>query len=162
MIISSFPPIVPTKAKVLILGTMPGVQSLQLQQYYGNPRNHFWKILFILCQVSFSTDYEERRKLLLKNNIALWDVLQACERPGSLDSAIIKEEPNDFSTFLKKHPTITHIFFNGQTAAKYFKKYIALEQNYTLITLPSTSPAHAGMLFEKKLKEWEIIKAIQS
>jgi hypoxanthine-DNA glycosylase len=162
MTIYSFPPIVTTEAKILILGTMPGVQSLQLQQYYGNSRNHFWKILFDLFQEPFSTDYYERKKLLLKNNIALWDVLQACERLGSLDSAIIKEVPNDFNTFLKRHATVTHIFFNGQSAAKYFKKYVQLEDNYTLITLPSTSPAHAGIAIEKKLKEWEIIKTSQS
>jgi len=155
MIITSFPPIATTDAKVLIVGTMPGIQSLQLQQYYGNPRNHFWKILFTICQEEFTSDYEARKKILLSNQIALWDVLQACERLGSLDSAIAKEEPNDFNGFLYQHSDITHIYFNGQAAAKYFKKYISLERSYTLVTLPSTSPAHAGMSFEGKLSVWQ-------
>ncbi|WP_162127900.1 DNA-deoxyinosine glycosylase [Flavobacterium phycosphaerae] len=157
MTITSFAALATPDAKTLILGTMPGIQSLQMQQYYGNQQNHFWKIMFTLFQEEFTTDYEIRKKMLLKNNIALWDVLQACERSGSLDSAIVKEVPNDFNHFLKNHPAITHIFFNGQAAAKYFKKYVSVERNYTLVILPSTSPAHAGMPLDKKLALWQEI-----
>lgn len=137
---------------------MPSVQSLAANQYYGNPRNAFWKIIFTLFNTPFSTDYEQRKNLLLENRIALWDVLEACVRPGSLDSAIEQEVPNNFNSFLKKHPNIKHIYFNGQKAAAYFKKYIKLENDYQLTTLPSTSPAHAGKSFEVKLKEWSIIQ----
>jgi TDG/mug DNA glycosylase family protein len=131
---------------------------LAANQYYGNPRNAFWKIIFTLFNTPFSNDYEQRKNVLLENRIALWDVLEACVRPGSLDSAIEQEVPNDFNSFLKTHPNIKHIYFNGQKAAAYFKQYIKLENEYHLITLPSTSPAHAGKSFEAKLKEWSVIQ----
>ncbi len=153
----SFPPISNPDAKILILGTMPGAQSLATNQYYANPRNAFWKILFTLTNSPFSDDYEQRKSLLLENHIALWDVLEVCVRPGSLDSAIEQEVPNDFDSFLKTHPNIRHIYFNGQKAAAFFKKYVKLENEYHLTTLPSTSPAHAGKSFEAKLKDWNVI-----
>jgi hypoxanthine-DNA glycosylase len=137
---------------------MPSVQSLAANQYYGNPRNAFWKIIFTLFNTPFSTDYEQRKNVLLENRIALWDVLEACVRPGSLDSNIEQEVPNNFNLFLKTHPNIKHIYFNGQKAAAYFKKHIKLENDYQLTTLPSTSPANAGKSFEMKLKEWSVIQ----
>lgn len=155
MILNSFPSISNNEAKVLILGTMPGVQSLKLNQYYGHDRNAFWKIVFTLFDEPFSIVYEDRKNLLLKNNIAVWDVLKACIRKGSLDSAIEQEVPNDFNAFLEAHPHIEHIFFNGQQAAKYFRKYVTVSEKYTLFTLPSTSPANAGMPFEQKLAAWQ-------
>ncbi len=158
MLKHSFSPISHPNARVLILGTMPGVQSLALQQYYGHPRNAFWKIIFSVLETPFSTDYEQRKNVLLDNGIALWDVLEACVREGSLDSAIEQEVPNDFDSFLKAHPNIRHIYFNGQKAAKFFKQHVAVSDDYQLVTLPSTSPANAGMSFEKKLLEWESIK----
>lgn len=153
----SFPPISNPDAQILILGTMPGEQSLAANQYYGHPRNTFWKILFNLLDNPFSNDYQLRKNILLENRIALWDVLEACVRPGSLDSAIEQEVANDFNSFLKTHPNITHIYFNGQKAAAFFKKYVKLESEYHLTTLPSTSPAHAGKSFEAKLKDWSVI-----
>jgi len=157
MKIYSFPSISNQESKVLILGTMPGIASLKLNQYYGHPRNAFWKLLFTLFNEPFSTDYEIRKKLVLNHNIALWDVLQTCVREGSLDSAIEQEIPNDFTDFLDDHPKIEKIFFNGQKAAKYFKKYVRVPSKYQLITLPSTSPANAGISFEEKLELWKNI-----
>ena len=154
MKICSFDFIADSNATILILGTMPGEASLRANEYYGNPRNHFWKLLFTIWQQPFSSDYKTKKKLLLNNHIALWDVLQACERQGSLDSAIVKEVPNDFQTFLSAHPNITHIYFNGQKAAQYFKRYIGTDNNYTLVTLPSTSPAHAGRSLVDKTRAW--------
>jgi hypoxanthine-DNA glycosylase len=153
----SFPPISHPDATILILGTMPSVQSLAASQYYGNPRNAFWKILFTLFNTPFSIDYEQRKNVILENQIALWDILDVCVRPGSLDSAIEQEVPNNFNLFLETHPNIKHIYFNGQKAAAYFKQYIKLENDYHLITLPSTSPANAGKSFDQKLKEWSVI-----
>ena len=150
----SFPPISHPDATILILGTMPSVQSLAASQYYGNPRNAFWRILFTLFNTPFSIDYEQRKNVILENQIALWDVLEVCVRPGSLDSAIEQEIPNDFNSFLETHPNIKHIYFNGQKAAAYFKQYIKLENDCHLATLPSTSPANAGKSFDQKLKEW--------
>lgn len=158
MIKYSFSPIAHPNARVLILGSMPGEQSLALQQYYGHPRNAFWKIIFSVLETPFSTDYEQRKNVIIDNQMALWDVLQACVREGSLDSAIEQEVANDFDSFLKAHPNIKHIYFNGQKAAKSFKQHVAVSDNYHLVTLPSTSPAHAGMSFEKKLVEWQSIK----
>ena len=155
MKINSFPSISDKNSKVLILGTMPGIASLTLNQYYGHPRNAFWKLLFTLFNEPYSTDYEVRKKLVLTHNIALWDVLQTCVREGSLDSAIEQEIPNDFTIFLASHPEIQKIFFNGQKAAKYFKKYVQVSSHYQLVTLPSTSPANAGISFEEKLSIWK-------
>lgn len=158
MQIYSFPFIADANSTILILGTMPGVQSLQKQQYYGHPQNNFWKLLFAVFEQPFSTDYQTRKQLLLDNKVALWDVLQACIRPGSLDSAIIQEIPNDFEGFLKAHPKISHIFFNGQKAAQFFKKHIGNDKKYTFTTLPSTSPANAGKPYLWKLEQWQAIK----
>lgn len=160
MIKYSFEPISNNDATILILGTMPGEQSILLNQYYGHSRNNFWKLLFTIFETPFSDDYENRKSLILNNKIALWDVLQVCERKGSLDSAIKNEVANDFEDFLKNHPKINHIFFNGQKAASFFKKYVALEYKYQTSTLPSTSPANAEKTFEEKLLEWKKIKIV--
>ncbi|RAR47617.1 DNA-deoxyinosine glycosylase [Flavobacterium lacus] len=155
MKIHSFPSISNQESKVLILGTMPGTASLRLDQYYGHPRNTFWKLLFIIFNEPYSIDYEIRKKLVVKHNIALWDVLKNCEREGSLDSAIEKEIPNDFTCFLTSHPKIEKIVFNGKKAALYFKKYVPISNQYKLMTLPSTSPANAGVSFDEKLLMWK-------
>lgn len=160
MKIYSFPPISDQNAKVLVLGTIPGVQSLQLNQYYGHHRNAFWKVMFTLFNEPFSTDYTLRKALVLQHKVAVWDVLQACIRQGSLDSAIKQEIPNDFEPFLQQHPNLTHILFNGQKAAYYFRQHVRLSTQCKLITLPSTSPANAGISFEQKQKEWQIISEL--
>lgn len=156
----SFAPISNSNANILILGTMPGTKSLELNQYYGHNQNNFWKFMFTIFKEDFSTDYETRKTLLQKNNVALWDVLQFCDRVGSLDSAIKNEIANDFETFLEEHPNITTILFNGQKAAAFFKKYVHLKKTYQLITLPSTSPANASQSFQSKLDEWQIINTL--
>lgn len=156
----SFSPISSPDSKVLILGTMPGTKSLELNQYYGHSQNNFWKFMFTIFKEDFSTDYDTKKALLLKNKIALWDVLQYCDRVGSLDSAIKNEIANDFETFLKQHPNINTILFNGQKAAAFFKKYVHLKKDYTLITLPSTSPANANKAFQSKLDEWKVIASL--
>ncbi|MBF4516648.1 DNA-deoxyinosine glycosylase [Flavobacterium sp. ANB] len=155
----SFAPITSENANILILGTMPGTKSLELNQYYGHKQNNFWKFMFTILKEDFSDDYQIRKALLQKNNIALWDVLQFCDRIGSLDSAIKNEIANDFESFLKTHPNIKTILFNGQKAAAFFKKYVHLNKPYNLITLPSSSPANASQSFNLKLEEWKIIQS---
>jgi hypoxanthine-DNA glycosylase len=152
----SFPPISNPYSQILILGTMPGVESLNKNEYYAHPRNTFWKIMFVLFNQTYSIEYDVKKLLLLNNNVALWDVLKQCTRQGSLDSNILEEVPNDLETFLKEHPQINHLFFNGKKAHDYFLKY---NKNTALActVLPSTSPAHA-ITFEKKLTQWETIK----
>lgn len=157
----SFAPITSQDANVLILGTMPGTKSLQLNQYYGHKQNNFWKFMFEILNEEFSNDYEKRKELLQKNKIALWDVLQFCDRVGSLDSAIKNEIANDFESFLETHPNIKTILFNGQKAAAFFKKYVHLKKEYQLITLPSSSPANASQSFQSKLEEWSVIDTLK-
>jgi hypoxanthine-DNA glycosylase len=157
MKIFSFPPIVNKQSSVLILGTMPGAKSLALNQYYGHGGNHFWKILFYLFSEKFTTDYETRKQLLLNHNLALWDVLQACVREGSLDVNIQEETPNDFSTLFIQYPGIELIAFNGKNAEAYFSNYVVLPKKIPMITLPSTSPANTWKTFEMKAKEWGAI-----
>lgn len=157
----SFAPITSHNANILILGTMPGTKSLELNQYYGHKQNNFWKFMFDILNEEFSNDYEKRKELLQKNQIALWDVLQFCDRVGSLDSAIKNEIANDFESFLETNSNIKTIFFNGQKAAAFFKKYVHLKKEYNLITLPSSSPANASKSFNSKLEEWKIIGQIK-
>ncbi|RUT72390.1 DNA-deoxyinosine glycosylase [Flavobacterium cupreum] len=155
----SFSPISTEDATVLILGTMPGTKSLELSQYYGHAQNNFWKFIFTVLNEDPSFDYETKKAILVRHKIAVWDVLQFCDRVGSLDSAIKNEISNDFESFLKEHPHIKTILFNGQKAAAFFKKYVSLEKKYELITLPSSSPANASKSFESKLEEWKIISS---
>ena len=143
-----FPPIVGCGPKVLILGSMPSEASLAQGQYYAHPRNAFWYIMGILFRFSAEATYSERKALLIKNRVALWDVLQECERDGSLDSSIIGSsiKTNNFPHLLASHPTIQLIIFNGAAAEQIFKKRVLpdlktqLEQ-IQMIRLPSTSPA---------------------
>lgn len=162
MKIQSFPSLSNPNAKVLLLGTMPGAKSLAMNEYYGHPQNLFWKLVAAVFKEPLPTDYQQKEEMLLRNNIAVWDVLQACERKGSLDSAIMKEVANDFTLFLLQHPNIKLIAFNGQKAAAFFKKHVGLSDNYAFVTLPSTSPANAGKNFEQKLSEWSIIGALKN
>jgi double-stranded uracil-DNA glycosylase len=160
---TGFQPIAKIDATVLILGSMPGQKSLEENQYYAHPRNSFWPIMYKLFNVNKTLNYEQRKKLLLQNKIALWDVLRSCYRKGSLDSNIDHStlESNDFQNFFSKHKNIKTVFFNGAKAEQLFKKYVLkdLESiNLKYHKLPSTSPAHATKTMEEKFLEWEIIK----
>lgn len=158
--IEGFPPIGGPDARVLILGTCPSVASLAAQQYYGHPRNAFWPIMEALFVGGAALDYRARRLMLVANRVALWDVLHAALRPGSLDSAIVQgsEVPNDIGGFLAEHPAVRVVFFNGTTAESLFKRHVArvqdLPENLEYHRLPSTSPAHAGRTFDAKLELW--------
>jgi len=150
--INSFSPIADNNAKILILGSVPSVKSLEKAQFYGHPQNHFWKIIFKIFGEEYTTDYEAKKSLILKNNIALWDVLYECERKGSMDADIKNAKPNDIEGLLNSHKNITHIFCNGQTSYKYFRKFIKTDLPCTC--LPSTSPANARLKFEDKYEIW--------
>lgn len=153
----AFPPLVNQNSKIVILGTMPGEKSLELQEYYGNRGNSFWKILFTLFDIPLSQDYSEKKQLLIDNNIALWDVLEFCERTGSLDSNIKNEKPNDFDSFYKKYPDIKHVFFSSKNASNYYDKYVGRRNDIQYTILPSPSGANASKSFMQKLEEWEVI-----
>ena len=161
-----FPPIENPTARVLILGSMPGIASLRAVQYYAHPRNQFWPILGALLDRDLvALAYPERVRCLVDAGIALWDVLQSCQRPGSLDADIAPDSiiTNDFASFFAYHPAITHVFFNGATAEQQFKQRvqarIALPQLHTQ-RLPSTSPAHAALTFPAKLKDWRAVAEV--
>ena len=159
--IHSFPPVSSADARVLILGSMPGKKSLQEKQYYALPQNAFWKIMGELAGAYPDLPYEKRLDALKDSGIALWDVLASCVRESSLDAHIRKESANDFASFFAQHPHITHVFFNGAKAEQCFKKFVQCKQPLPPLEfrrLPSTSPAHAGMRYEEKLKTWRAIR----
>ena len=116
--ISSFDPIVSEDSKILILGSVPGAKSLEMEEYYAHPQNQFWKIIFHLFNENLTSDYGEKLEFLKRNNIALWDVIDTCERKGSLDSEIRNEEANDIQQLLQNYPSIKAIFCNGQKSFK--------------------------------------------
>ncbi|MDD2821275.1 MAG: DNA-deoxyinosine glycosylase [Flavobacterium sp.] len=152
--INSFPAFIDSNTKILILGTMPGIASLTKQEYYGNPRNHFWRIMYTLFDtLPVSDSFEEKIQLLQKNKIGLWDVLENCERKGSLDIYIKNHKENDFEMLFKQYPTIHTIVFNGKESHKYFIKKFGEIEGITYYVMPSTSPANT-MSFENKLKIW--------
>jgi double-stranded uracil-DNA glycosylase len=163
-LITSFAPIAAADAKVLILGSMPGVESLARQQYYAHPRNAFWYIIERLTQQSQPLDYSQRTALLCRHGIALWDVLRTCKRRGSLDSAIEHNTgvANDFAEFFHAHASITDVYFNGATAEQAWKRYVLKQigPRYDYLNyrrLPSTSPAMASLKPEQKLERWSVI-----
>lgn len=158
-----FPPIDSEYSRVLILGSMPSIRSIAQHQYYGHPANQFWPLIYAIFQEAYEPDYVKRCQFLRSKKIALWDVLSSCIRPGSLDSSIRNAACNNFGHYLAEHPFIQQIYFNGQTARKYFiKTHPDLSKDYNLQTLPSTSPAYT-IAFEKKCKQWKsIARALSS
>lgn len=158
-----FPPRWRADARVLILGSMPGVASLQAQRYYAHPRNAFWPILGQLCGFDPALEYEPRVQALLDKRIALWDVIERCVRPGSLDSRIDPQSvaPNDLVALILQLPQLRAIAFNGGTADRLYRRHWADSvaerlgaRAPVLLTLPSTSPAHAALSREQKLERW--------
>jgi hypoxanthine-DNA glycosylase len=159
--VQSFPPIVSERSKLLILGSMPGELSLKVGQYYAHPRNAFWPIMGELFGAGPSLSYQERVAILQSVGVALWDALQACIRPGSLDASIMEEVANDFPALFAEYPNIKHVFFNGGMAEKAFRRHVlpALpEDHHIFARLPSTSPAHAAMRLEEKVQAWRVLK----
>ena len=157
--VHSFAPIADARATRLILGSMPGAASLSANQYYAHPHNAFWRIMAAGTGFAPDAAYEERVRALQNGNLAVWDVLQSCQRPGSLDASIERETEvvNDFSAFLAEHPGIVRIFFNGATAETCFRRHcpeLMRDPRLSYMRLPSTSPAHASLRFEQKLAAW--------
>ncbi|WP_236595720.1 MULTISPECIES: DNA-deoxyinosine glycosylase [unclassified Paenibacillus] len=149
-------------SSLLILGSMPGEASLLAGQYYGHPRNHFWRLLYALLDGGEpDADYKARVQFALSRGVALWDVLRTCEREGSLDAAIRRPEANDFAAMFGMHPRIRHVFFNGSAAAELFQRHVRPKlpagDGRTYRTLPSSSPARA-MSFEAKRDAWQPVR----
>src|SRR5689334_11374474 len=158
----SFPPLARADARVLILGSMPGAESLRRREYYAHPHNQFWPIMGALFGAGRELPYAERVGRLLERGVAVWDVLKQCERPGSLDSSIVRgsEVVNDFRGFLRRHPGIDSIFFNGAKSAGVFARAVQADlaaRPLRCARLPSTSPAHAGLSARDKLAAWRAV-----
>lgn len=156
-----FPPVASPDARVLILGSLPGEKSIAMQQYYAQRQNTFWRIMGELCGAGQELSYADRLERMQAAGIALWDVLAAGERRGSLDSAIVPSTivVNDFPAFYAAHPQLRFVSFNGRKAADLYRRWVmpALSPelaNLESQLLPSTSPAHASLRFEQKLELW--------
>lgn len=158
-------PIADGQARVLILGSMPGVASLNAGQYYAHPQNSFWKIMAELFDFDRQTPYSERIEILKGRGIAVWDVIDTCHRSGSADANIDKQslEMNDFEQFFATYPGIRSVFFNGQQAEICYQRYVIPNLNSDFLNywrLPSTSPANASQSFAQKLAAWQQVAEI--
>ncbi len=153
----SFDPISNSDTTTLILGTMPGDKSLELGEYYGHARNRFWKIISTITNNDLPITYSDKKELLLKTKIGIWDVAHKAIRKGSLDSAIKDEEPNDLEKFIASHKNLKVIGFNGTKSESLFDKYFSRKKEIKYISLPSTSPANTGIDNANICKIWRQI-----
>lgn len=157
-------PIIGARPRLLILGSMPGLASLRQQEYYAHPRNAFWPIMGSLLGLPAGADYATRTRALVDHGIALWDVIAACERHGSLDQAIRPHsiQVNDFVALFAAWPGIAQIAFNGATAEREFQRRVLprltpAQQRLPRLRLPSSSPAHAGRTLAEKRLAWQAL-----
>ncbi|MGI9229760.1 MAG: DNA-deoxyinosine glycosylase [Gammaproteobacteria bacterium] len=162
-----FPPVIVGRPKVIILGSMPGEESLRKKQYYANPRNLFWEIMGGFFHFNKDDEYKIKIKALTDNGVALWDVIDKCERKGSLDSAIKPESivVNDFASLFSDNKSIRYVFFNGTKAEKEYQKRVLptlnnIAEDIKHHLLPSTSPANAAKSKADKIKEWSKINTM--
>ena len=162
VLVQSFAPVADRRAEILILGSMPGRDSLAAGQYYAHPHNLFWKIMAAMLGFEPQTPYHDRLNALRAARIALWDVMHSCKRAGSLDASIEAStiKANDFPSFLGSHKRIGHVFFNGSVAEATYVRHVlpsvaSLGLRYA--RLPSTSPAHAALSYRQKLAAWRAV-----
>jgi hypoxanthine-DNA glycosylase len=158
--IHSFTPIIDQDSRVLILGSMPGKISLEKEQYYAHPLNKFWTFIYSVFNLQPDLTYEAKTFFLKSRHIALWDVIEDCERYGSSDSKIINPVINDVAGLLARYPNIKSILFNGKKAEKLFNQNLKNIPacGIKLNTLPSSSPANARINWDQKMAEWKVVK----
>lgn len=153
--IFSFDPVWREDAKLLILGSMPSVESLKQGFYYAHPRNAFWPMMAEILGEEAPQTIEGKKAMLIRHRIALWDSAHSCEREGSLDSAIRAPRANDFALLYKNCPGIRHVFFNGAAAYEMYRKLVARQDDARQFhRMPSTSPAYT-LKYEKKREAWD-------
>lgn len=163
--VASFPPQVGAGCRLLVLGTVPSKRSLELRQSYGHSQNLFWTFMGELFDAGRELPYPERIARLHARGIGIWDVYEQVERPGSLDSSIVRasEVPNAIPHLLDRYPTIRAIALNGGKAAEGFRRHIepnlsaAQRERIDVLTLPSTSPANASIPRAKKFEQWSVL-----
>ena len=156
----SFPPISDQQARVLVLGTLPGEESLRRGEYYAHPRNLFWPIVFGLFDAVPAPGYAERLAFVAAHRIALWDVCETGERDASADSSIRRECPNPIDRLLDRHPLIRAVAFNGTAARRLYERHFPPRPGLVYLALPSTSPAHARIDFAGKLARWAALRDV--
>jgi TDG/mug DNA glycosylase family protein len=163
MLSFGFPPLISASAKTLVLGTLPSRISLSRSEYYANPRNQFWMITGAAISVELASNYSGRVAQLAEYRVALWDVLAAATRSGSMDADISDDAiPNNFPALFRAYPNIRLIGFNGETAAALYRRHVLprlSEEHRSIerVTLPSTSPAHAAMSLDTKIQRWAAV-----
>ena len=157
MIIHPIPPLYDENSRILILGSFPSVKSREACFFYGHPQNRFWKVTSAVFGEDAPQTIDEKKAFLLRNHIALWDVIGSCDIVGSSDSSIKNVTPNDLSIILK-NADIGQIYVNGKTAYKYYVKYTEEKTGRSAICLPSTSPANAAWSLDKLVSEWGCIR----
>jgi hypoxanthine-DNA glycosylase len=158
---TGFAPVIAPDARLLVLGSFPGEASLAAGHYYAHPRNLFWTILAeVLGEPLTGVAFDERYRIVRMRGIAIWDVLSACRREGSLDSAIREAQPNDFSRLRALAPRLERVLFNGRQAGRFAAAFAA--QGYDVDVLPSTSPAYAAMPAAEKLAAWRQALTLQT
>ena len=163
--VSSFPPQVGADCRVLILGTVPSLRSLELRQSYGHAQNFFWPLMGELFDAGPQLPYAERIARLHARGVGIWDVLKHCERPGSLDSSIVPESevPNAIPQLLRRHPEVRAIALNGGKAQQAFRRHVApkldarMREGIEILALPSTSPANASVPRDEKRRRWSVL-----
>ena len=154
--LNGLPPVIDESIRVLVLGSFPGEASLTAAQYYAHPRNQFWRLLSAVLEEDLaSLPYPERLDRLLQRHIGLWDVIERCQRRGSLDSSIRNAQANDFSFLQQACPQLKRVCFNGKTSGKLEPVFAGMA--YETVVLPSSSPANAQLSFDQKLALWRSI-----
>ncbi len=166
-LIRGFAPLAAPDARVLILGSLPSRLSVQKKEYYGNPRNAFWRVMGELMDAGPDKPYAMRAEILQRHGVAVWDVLRTAARRGSMDAAIAMHSAtaNDFRGFYAEHAKLELICFNGRKAAELYKRLVAPQGISTIgaiemKTMPSTSPAYASMTFAEKLDQWSVMRRL--
>ncbi len=157
MITHPISPLFNEKSETLILGSFPSVKSRESAFFYGHPQNRFWAVIAEIYGYKKPQTIEEKKKLVLENKLAMWDVIESCEIEGSADSTITNVTANDLNVILE-NSKVDRIFVNGKTAEKYYNKYTYPKTGIKAICLPSTSPANAAWNIERLVEAWKIIK----
>ncbi len=149
----NIPPLYDETSKILILGSFPSVRSREAQFFYHHPQNRYWKVMAAVLGCPLPVTIEEKKKMMLSNHIAMWDVIASCDITGSSDSSIKNVIPNDIGMILRKSP-VEKIYTNGGTAHKFYQKYVKPEIAVEDVKLPSTSPANASWSLDRLIAEW--------
>lgn len=158
---TSFPAVADARTRLLVLGSLPGEASLRAAQYYAHPQNQFWRLMEAVIERPLAVEtYEARLSVLREAKVGLWDVIAQARRTGSLDTAIRDHMPNSLADFIASLPELRAIAFNGGKASQIGRRALAaVEKPPVLITLPSSSPAHASVRFGRKLEAWMALRA---